>query len=108
MKNPKIRQQFIDAMFTVHGRCSTFQIMDVFGVAIACASRDLRQYGKVNDQVVYSYPHGSYLCRFNFGSVPDLLTVSPDVFLQSLSVVFGVPDLSVEANVKPLPRGGSL
>ena len=103
-KNQKIRLQFIDAMFTVHGRVSRAQIIDVFGVAMACASKDLTAYTKLNSQVYFSHQHLSYLCRKHFMSVEGLLDLPAVKFLECLSIVFSVSNLALEENVRPLPR----
>lgn len=103
-KNQKIRIQFIDAMFTVHGRVSRAQIIDVFGVAMACASKDLSAYARLNSQVFFCHQHLSYLSREDFIQVEGLLDLPAVKFLECLSIVFGVSNLALEENVRPLPR----
>lgn len=103
-KNQKIRLQFVDAMFTVHGRVSRAQIIDVFGVAMACASKDLSAYARLNSHVYFSHQHLSYLCRKIFLPVEGLLDLPAVKFLESISIVFAVSNLALEENVRPLPR----
>ncbi|MGV8925036.1 MAG: hypothetical protein ACOH2G_05065 [Ewingella sp.] len=103
-KNQKIRLQFVDAMFTVHGRVSRAQIIEVFGVAMACASRDISAYARLNSQVYFSHQHLSYLCREDFIPVVGLLDFPAVNFLESISIVFAASNLALEENVRPLPR----
>lgn len=104
-KNQRVRLQFIDSMFAVHGRVSTAQIIDIFGVQVACASRDLRAYAALNSQVFFSHIHLSYMCRKFFIPVEGLVSLPAAQFLESVSIVFSVPNLANGENVKPLPRG---
>ncbi|MFS7219826.1 hypothetical protein AB6859_23280 [Rahnella inusitata] len=105
-KCTNLRQQFIDALFTQHGRCSCRQLTTVFGINKSTAALDMKAYAQRNRQVAYSYTHGSYMRRSKFQPVPALLKQPADNFLQMVSAVFEVPDLSIERNLIPLPRGG--
>lgn len=104
-KNQKIRLQFIDAMFTVHGRVSRAQIIDVFGVAKACAGRDLQAYAQRNSWVYFSHQNLSYLRKASFIPVEGLLDLPAVKFLESISIVFAVSNLALEENIRPIPRG---
>lgn len=108
-KYQKIRIQFIDAMFTIHGRVSTENIMDAFCVASACASRDLRAYRLLNSKVAFNYKYGSYLRRPGFAPVDGLISkTSPKQFLQTISMIFDAPNMANSTNLKPFARGGAV
>lgn len=100
-KNVMIRQRFIEAMLIQHGCIQRENIMDTFDVALACASRDLQTYKKLNPGVVFSYVHLTNVTHSWFEPTPGLLSMPAAEYLKMLSTVFDAPDFSAPGSVTP-------
>lgn len=83
----KIRLKFIDAMFAHYGKLPRSFLVDVFGVTELTASRDLKEYFKVQKEVVYDQSRKIYRSTENF---KKLLVDDPVNFLAAIRVIYSV------------------
>jgi hypothetical protein len=97
------RAKFVDAILTIHGSYNYRYVMETFGVAIACATRDMAKLRKELAGIAYNHHTKSFETNADYQPMSELDAVK---FLRAVSVVFDSTDYSVPGSVMATSPGG--
>lgn len=103
-KEQLIRLRFIDAVFSKHGRFSRVMLTETFGISVITATRDLKIYRELNEDIFYDTSAKVFLATGNFsvvGSLWENALTDRVGFLRAIESLYGV-----KIGVRHLPTFG--